>query len=159
MITYFRMKQYFNQTRLLENRYNFSLRAIYIDINSIMFSQSVFTFTLSRPEARPPPHCVDLVSVLLLLCQVSQMCSNFIIPDHQKQSPRYQDSLFRYLESLRLRCCWETLLKLWCWSSQGKLFLIKWSMRSEADFHLSSCTIQAVVALLCLQMQCYGITQ
>lgn len=104
MITYFRMKQYLKQTKLLEgNLCNFVLRrAIHIDINSIMFSQSVlFTFTISRPdsavytEARPPLHCVALVSVLLLLCQVSQMCSNFIIPDHQKQSPRYQDSLLQ----------------------------------------------------------------
>ena len=96
MITYFRMKQYFNQTRLLENLYNFALRAICIEISSIMFSQSVFTLSgpdTAVPEARPHSHCViDLVCVLLLLCQVSQMC-NFIIPDHQKQSPRYQDSL------------------------------------------------------------------
>ena len=112
MITYFRMKQYFNQTRLLENRFNFSLRAIYIDLNSIMFSQSVFTLTrtdIAIAEARPSTvYTVDrLVCVLLLLCQVSQMC-NFIIPDHQEQSPRYQDSLQISPVIVAEKHCWNS---------------------------------------------------
>ena len=50
------MKQYLKQAKLSRNLYNFALRAIYIDINSIMFSQSVFTVPrpdLAIAEARP----------------------------------------------------------------------------------------------------------
>lgn len=153
MITYFRMKQYLKQAKLSRNLYNFALRAIYIDINSIMFSQSVFTVPrpdLAIAEARPCSQC----RLSCCSCAKCLKCVTLLSQTIRNKAPDIR-TRYRYLQSLQLRC-WEILLKLWCWSSQGKLFLIKWSMRSKADFHLSDCTIQWV---LCLQMQCYGITQ
>ena len=152
MITYFRMKQYFNQTRLESYLHWFKF-------NNVLSECIHFVQTRYSHSGGPPLYCLHSVidlSVSCCSCAKCLKCVTLLSQTIRNKAPDIK-TRYRYLQPL---CSWETLLKFWCWSSQGKLFLIKWSMRSKADFHLSDCTIQwQWVVALCLQMQCYGITQ